>query len=245
MAMREEFCNHGNWLFRYRSYLPLFFLPAILMEISRFHSGHSIQFGHFWEFACVMVSIIGLGIRIFTVGHVPQRTSGRNCAHQIADQLNTTGIYSLVRHPLYLGNFFIWLGFIMLGRSWSFDLVFMLIYWLYYERIMYAEEEFLRAKFDVTYLKWAAKTPAFLPNFAHWQPPTLPFSWCTALKREYHGICGAVFLFILLKLTSDYTISRNLAHDWSWLELFLGNILMYSLIFVLVKKTRLLHIEGR
>ncbi|MGB8874133.1 MAG: hypothetical protein WCC75_12145, partial [Desulfobaccales bacterium] len=43
-------------------------------------------------------------------GLPPRGTSGRNTQGQVAETLNTTGIYSLVRNPLYLGNFLIWLG---------------------------------------------------------------------------------------------------------------------------------------
>jgi len=71
------------------------------------------------------VSILGETIRIFTVGYAPRNTSGRNTiAGQIADELNTSGIYSLVRHPLYLGNFFIWLGPVLFVRTFVFVIFF-------------------------------------------------------------------------------------------------------------------------
>ena len=49
-------------------------------------------------------------IRIYTVGTTPAGTSGRNRDKQIAEKLNKTGVYSIIRHPLYLGNLLIWLG---------------------------------------------------------------------------------------------------------------------------------------
>ena len=63
------------------------------------------------------MSFFGLGIRVFTVGFTPKNTSGRNTAEQIADVLNTSGIYSMVRHPLYVGNFFMWLGIGLLTQN--------------------------------------------------------------------------------------------------------------------------------
>ena len=71
----------------------------------------------------------------------------------------------MVRHPLYLGNFFMWLGVAMLTENTWFSIAFVLFYAFYYERIMYAEESFLRAKFGKTYLDWAAQVPAFIPSF--------------------------------------------------------------------------------
>ncbi len=101
-----------------------------------------------------------------TVGFTPKNTSGRNTsAGQIADELNATGIYSLVRHPLYLGNFFMWLGPVLFLRSFVVIVFFVLIYWLYYERIMFAEEQFLRRKFGETYDKWSEKVRSLIPSF--------------------------------------------------------------------------------
>ena len=57
----------------------------------------------------IIISFLGEAIRIFTVAYTPAGTSGRNTKQQLADTLNTTGIYSLLRHPLYLGNFFMFL----------------------------------------------------------------------------------------------------------------------------------------
>ena len=41
---------------------------------------------------------------------MPAGTSGRNTAKQVADTLNTTGLYSLTRNPLYLGNAVIYMA---------------------------------------------------------------------------------------------------------------------------------------
>lgn len=236
MALREEFRTHGNWLFRYRSYLPLLFLPIILIQIRHLNSGQYCQLDQIREWVCLAISLFGLGIRMYTIGHVPPGTSGKNTTRQVADALNTSGIYSVVRHPLYLGNFFMWLGIILFARSWWLVLVFMLVFWLYYERIMYAEEEFLREKFGAVYIEWAAKTPAFLPNLSNWQPPNLPFSWRFVLNQEYRGLCGIIFIFILLKVFSDYQISGKLEHGWLWVGLFIGNMLLYIIIHYLTKK---------
>ncbi|WP_277232666.1 isoprenylcysteine carboxylmethyltransferase family protein [Phocaeicola salanitronis] len=126
----------------------------------------------------------GTFIRIYTVGHTPVHTSGRNTAGQVADSLNTTGIYSIVRHPLYLGNFLMWFGISLLTCNGGFIIAFILAYWLYYERIMYAEEDFLRRKFGVDYLRWAERTPAFIPNFKLFKPSDLPFSWKKVAKKR-------------------------------------------------------------
>ena len=103
MALREHFEDSGHWLFRWRSYLPLVGLAVILLALREYeYPGHSETLDHLWEAVCLFVSFAGLAIRSYTIGHTPKGTSGRNTKHQVADRLNTTGAYSLVRNPLYL-----------------------------------------------------------------------------------------------------------------------------------------------
>jgi len=155
------------------------------------------------------VSFAGFLIRCITIGYVPEGTSGRNTKQQRADRLNTTGMYSVVRHPLYLGNFLIILGMMMFTQVWWIVLISVLMFWIYYERIIFAEEEFLRKKFGNLFLEWAEKTPAFLPRIKKWQKPDLPFSFRTVLNREYTGFFIITSSFTLLEIIGDIMVERE------------------------------------
>lgn len=200
MALQEELKTQGDFLFRYRSYLPLLILGlglAVFVHTEYYEiETPSTWFEKNFEFLCLAISLLGLIIRIITVGHTPKNTSGRNTKDgQIANELNTTGIYSLVRHPLYLGNFFMWLGVAMLTENLWFVIAFILLYAFYYERIMYAEENFLRNKFGQSYLDWAKNIPAFIPAFKHYKKAKYPFSIKKVLKKEKNGFCAVFLLF--------------------------------------------------
>ena len=102
----------------------------------------------YWGLFCLAVALVGLGVRAFTVGCVPERTSGRNTKEgHVANRLNVAGMYSIVRHPLYLGNFIIWIGVAMYCAVWWLVAIVALLFCVYYERIIFAEEEFLRYRF--------------------------------------------------------------------------------------------------
>ncbi len=177
MALVHEFENSGNWLFKRRSWLPVFMVVA---GIAMMYLGNrqAIIFDMRDELIFLGVSLFGQVIRIMTVGFAPKNTSGRNTVHgQLADELNTTGIYSILRHPLYLGNFFMWLGPALFLRSVGFTIFFGLLYWLYYERIMFAEEQFLRRKFGEVYDKWSETVSSFIPYSFRYIPSKLPFSF--------------------------------------------------------------------
>src|SRR4030042_5681865 len=153
MSMQEDFVNSGHWLVRWRRYLPLMLMGIMLMAMSEYeYPGHSKWLDHLWEAFCLFICFLGLSIRIFTIGHTPKGTSGRNIMRQVANTLNTTGSYSVVRHPLYLGNFIIGLGIALFAHLWWSTLIYVLAFWLYYERIIFAEEEYLKHKFERAFL---------------------------------------------------------------------------------------------
>lgn len=246
MALREEFERSGNWLFCRRSYLPIVMLAPILMALHGYHypdGRHDT--GLEWELFCLAVGLVGLAIRALTVGFTPAGTSGRNTAGQAASSLNTRGMYALVRHPLYLGNFLMWLGPSLFPRVWWVPVLLSLVFWLYYERIMFAEEEFLRRSFGQEYEAWAARTPAFLPLHLHWVAPKLPFSARNVLRREYSGFFGLVATFAVLEVVSDYAATGGFQWDPVWAGIFGTSLVIYLVLRTLKHQTRLLHVEGR
>ena len=252
MPLREEFRRTGNWLFRWRSYLPLVVLVAVLaaMMTSYTYPNGSPRAAILYEALCFVVSLLGLAVRIAAVGCAPQGTSGRNTAEgQVATTVNTTGLYSLVRHPLYLGNFLMYLGIAMMPRSGWLVLTFALVFWLYYERIMYAEEEFLRERFGEVYERWASATPAFLPRLrglAHrWRSPALPFSRRSVLKREYSGVFAMVACFAVLDAIGESRVRGELTVDPFWAVLFGITLVLYLTLIAVKRRTRLLKVPGR
>jgi len=246
MPLKEEFGIQGNWLFKWRSYLPVLLVILLIPGLANFSlPGNSETLHLVWVIFCMGLSFLGLAIRIFTIGHTPKSTSGRNTSEQKASTVNSTGIYSTVRHPLYVGNFFMWFGIFLYVHSFWVAITFCLIYWIYYERIMYAEEEFLRGKFGEVYEEWASKTPAFIPNFKSYIPPALSFSLRNVLKREYSGFFGVVFCFTLLELIKNIIIEGRVTLSGGWVNFFTFGLIVYLVLRTLKRHTKILHVEGR
>ena len=242
MALQEEFAKTGECFFRWRSYLPL--LLAGLFILALFHQ-RSGQRHPVWDLMCLAISLMGEGVRFFTVGFVPRGTSGRNTLRQVADVLNTTGMYAVVRNPIYLGNFIIWLGLSLFMRSWWFTTLIVLFFTIFYERIIFAEEAFLREKFGDIFMQWAEHTPAMLPRFKNWRPPSLPFSWKSAIKREYGSFFAIIVTYTALELLSGLFSSGKLTLAPLWIKLLAGSTVMYLTIRYLKKKTKVLATDNR
>lgn len=247
MLSKDRIVCQGNWLFRWRSYLPLVLLSVlipILGQYSYIYNSHTCDM--FWEAFCLGLSTLGLAIRCYTIGHVPRGTSGRNTKEgQIAECLNTTGIYSLLRNPLYLGNFFMMFGVILFLHNFWLSLFFSVLFWVYYERIVCAEEDFLTRKFGQEYIDYANRTPAFIPAFRNWTPSALPFSWKTVLRREYCGLLGMVASFFTLEMVTDALVCHQWVVDPVWAALFALALATFLLLRFLKKYTQILEVEGR
>jgi protein-S-isoprenylcysteine O-methyltransferase Ste14 len=246
MALQEEFAKTGAYFFRWRSYLPLimavFFIPAVLVYRTPFASqGLNLV----WDFFCLAVALAGEGIRFFTVGFVPRGTSGRNTRGQVADTLNTTGAYSIVRNPLYLGNFVIWFGLSLFMKLWWFTALIALFFIVFYERIIFTEEGFLREKFGEEFLQWAEATPAMIPNFQNWRPPALPFSWKSALVREYGSFYAIIATFAVLEILGALSAPGKFFLDAIWIKIFLAGTIFYLTVRFLKKKTEVLATANR
>lgn len=242
----QQLASEGGWLFRRRSFLPFALLVPVAVIAPRFrYLGGDAALQMWWSLGCLAISGVGLGLRAFTVGSVPGGTSGRNTRSQQAALLNTSGMYSVVRHPLYLANFLLWLGMVLSLHNPLLTLSYGLAFWLYYERIMIAEESFLADRFGAVYPAWAARTPAFLPRWSQWRPPSLPFSWRTVLRREYCGVLGVATSFFLIDAGQQALLQGRLRFHPLWGTLLLAGVSIFLMLRFLKKHTTLLNVDGR
>lgn len=246
MALLNELEKQGNFLFKYRGQFPvlLFFLAIPFLY---FTDAASIADAdkELYFYLSVLLSVLGFCIRAYTIGTTPKGTSGRNTKEQIADVLNSTGIYSTVRHPLYLGNYFMWIGIVFFSYNLYMVLVVSLMYYLYYERIMFAEERFLERKFGKDYLHWAAKLPAFWPRFSNYQKSVISFSVKSVLRREYSGVLATVIGFAFMEVVRNYFAQEQLLLSEPFIHVLLAAVILSLSLRFLKRHTNLLTEEGR
>jgi protein-S-isoprenylcysteine O-methyltransferase Ste14 len=133
MPLVEDMERKGAWLFRWRGILPVLLIPGSLLVA--YGDDMSPAFNDpRWVAICVGVGVLGQIIRALTIGYVPKGTSGRNTSEgQVAMVLNTKGMYSFVRHPLYLGNFFMWLGLVLYTGSNTLSICVSIAFWIYFD----------------------------------------------------------------------------------------------------------------
>jgi protein-S-isoprenylcysteine O-methyltransferase Ste14 len=79
-------------------------------------------------------------------------------------ELATTGAYSYVRHPQYVGFILVMLGFLVQWPTLLTLAMFPVLVWMYV-RLAHQEEREARAHFGEAYERYAAKTPGWFPRF--------------------------------------------------------------------------------
>jgi protein-S-isoprenylcysteine O-methyltransferase Ste14 len=248
MILQEKFLKQGNWLFKYRGILPLIIVLAGFLVYSleiynkNYYFLFKVESFDLYLYFSVFISLIGFFIRVYTVGYTPHNTSGRNTKGQVADTLNSTGIYSIVRHPLYLGNFFMWLGPIIFVGDFWFAISICLFYWVYYERIMYAEESFLINKFGDQYLQWASRTPAFVPSFKLFTKSNLTFNWGKVLRKEKNGILAVFLIFSAYDFIANFMLEK---HNYNFYILLVCLILLVIYMIMKIIKYRASYLNAR
>ena len=245
MPLKEEFIRSGGWLFKWRSYLPLFLAAFFAAGIFWGGGAAGGAAGAARVAACLAVAALGLAVRVFAIGYSPAGAAGRNTEGQVAEVLNSTGIYSAVRHPLYLGNLLMWIGVSLYSGVWWIVLVTVLAFVVYYERIIFAEEEFLRARFGEDFENWARRTPAIIPSFRRWERPRLPFSVRSVLQKEYSGFFSMVCSFTFMDILLNIAAGRGPAPGPFWSAGFAAGLAVYIVLRALKRKTRLLSVDGR
>jgi protein-S-isoprenylcysteine O-methyltransferase Ste14 len=155
IALSASIDSHrGGWWFRNRTWLPI---PLALVLIA---STHRTPYS-FAMVACgVPLVLIGEVIRMYGVRHIG--TVSRTRADRTGP-LITSGPYALVRNPLYIGNWFIWMGIALAsGVLWMIPISWMVFAFIY-GRLIAWEEQLLVVRHP-TYPAYRDSVPSWIPR---------------------------------------------------------------------------------
>ncbi len=244
VKLLDQIPRSGDWLFRWRGQLPLLMLPLFLLGL--FDAGlpeplpPSVRA---WQLASLALALAGLFVRVVAIGTAPAGTSERSTTNPRASELRTTGLYSLVRHPLYLGNTLTAVGFACFTTVWYLPVIVALLGILYHERIAAREEVFLEGRFGEKFLEWADRVPAMVPRLSGYARSTTPFAWRRVVGREFHGLFVIGAVLFVLDLARSARVAGRLVFDPFWTALFLATAAIFVVCTVLKKTTRLFEAD--
>ena len=112
--------------------------------------------------AALVVMLFGLGLRIWaavTLGGYYTRTLMTTKDHKVV----TTGPYSRIRHPAYLGVVLLWSGFGVLSSNSVIVLLFPVMFVIVYLYRISIEEKMLVRELGEDYVRYQRKTHKLIP----------------------------------------------------------------------------------
>ncbi|MDD5019631.1 MAG: isoprenylcysteine carboxylmethyltransferase family protein [Candidatus Omnitrophica bacterium] len=143
----------------------------------------------------IAVMMAGLGVRFWASGYISKSRS-----------LATSGPYAYVRNPLYLGNFILGLGVVVVADNMWLLLYYLLSFFVLYAGTIQEEQRVLEEKFGAAYREYLAGVPMLFPTGRRFRKAGgQAFSIAQSFKNgEFIRICGflllAVFLFLWYSL---------------------------------------------
>lgn len=133
----------------------------------------------------------------------------------------------------------------LFAHLWWLTLIYILAFWFYYERVIIAEEKYLRNKFGNEYLAWASVTPVIVPNLSNYRKPSLPFSLKKVLRREYNGFFAVIVVMFFVEVVGELFVEGPFDVDIGWILLLATSFIVWLTLRTLKKYTTLLNVEGR
>lgn len=179
---------------------------AGLIDRLRYHEASRQGFGLLLLPLCAMLSVPGegrifIGFALAAAGQLWRIYAAG--VIQKNKQLATSGAYSLVRHPLYLGNFLIIAGFTLACGHWMVGLLVVFFLLFYYPAAVRYEDFKLEGIFGDNWRDWRKVTPAMFPTHLKWQSnPEAKWSMRQSLIRNgelvytiYMAACAVLLLY--------------------------------------------------
>ena len=182
----------GAWVFAQRSWLPV---PLALLLIGvRWHWLRSA-----WLLVTGLAIVVaGLAIRGWAVRHIGTISRTRSAR---LGPLMSRGPFAMVRNPLYVGNFLMWIGFaVSSGLIWMVPIAWA-IFALQYTAIIRFEEAALTQHFGDAYRKYMREVPRWGLNLGR-LPVALrdrgPHAWREVAFSERGTLIAAAAITALL-----------------------------------------------
>lgn len=137
-------------------------LAILVLLVTRPESGRGIWYTHGMIWGGYMLVIIGALGRIYCSMFIGGRKN---------DVIVRDGPFSIVRNPLYVFSFLATAGIGMQSQMLTVVVALVVVFALYYARVVAREEAFLKHKFGEVYDAYMQEVPRWWPNFSLWSEP--------------------------------------------------------------------------
>lgn len=171
-------------------------------------NSHFTRESYIWGLPLILMGEL---IRVLASGYLERKGT----------KLATAGTFAYVRNPLYVGNFLLGLGVVVMSSSWINVVIFIAGFWFLYGGTVQKEEARLLQEFGEPYAHYLKEVPRFFPRLTPYsQSSGGSFQWQLIIKhREYITLAGVAIIlsgiYLWIKFLEagqfNFTLKSNLA----------------------------------
>ena len=169
---------------RYRQFIGISFL----LLVTAAGSPHALAY---WP--GLLVALAGVAVRLWASGHIKKDKA-----------LATDGPYAYVRHPLYVGNILLGIGFCLASGLWWSFLLFAAILLGFYPQAIKSEDAKLHRLFEEDWENWRMHTRALIPRLKVGANPGGKWSFYQSLRQNGEPVIALILVaclyYLFLKL---------------------------------------------
>jgi protein-S-isoprenylcysteine O-methyltransferase Ste14 len=148
-----------------------------------------------WLITGFVVSMFGEFIQLWSFASLDKNSD-----------LAIRGPYAMVRNPMYLGRYFILLGFLMLLGVWWVLVVYTVVYWFYMDTRVEREEAHLRPIFGPRYDEYCAHVRRFIPGAPLPGQPLAYWNW--TLFRQNNAAMNLLGTLVVWAVVAGWLLLR-------------------------------------
>jgi protein-S-isoprenylcysteine O-methyltransferase Ste14 len=186
-----------NKLRDYHQYLayPVFILPLLLFSPTFPKSDHMLD--EFLDIFGVAVACVGEALRIWTRG-----------SKRKGPGVRSFGPYRFIRHPLYVGNFLIAVGLLIVFHAPQAYLIVLPFLAFVYSTVAEEKDDRLEREWGTAYAQYRAQVPAFIPWFGRVlkQGQSSSFHLWQGLHKEGKAVYGVLAGALALEAYEDFLV---------------------------------------
>lgn len=200
-----------------------------------FYKGYTPFVDNLFDSLGFVLILKGVFIRMAARGHKKANSGG---SHQLVN----TGLYQVVRNPMYLGTFYIGSGFVLTLLPWWMVFVFAGFFYARFNQQMMSEEKFLTQMFGKKYEDYCRQVPRLFPNVALSMKLPInqlvnpPEMFSTTEKR---GLWSWPLLALTCEMTREYLLNNRfdlLSNLTVYVSTYAGFILVFASMVMLKKR---------
>lgn len=169
--------NIRNRRDRYRQFVGFMFILIV--------SAAGKPFGRLFAIGAV-IALMGISVRMWASGHIKKNK-----------ELATDGPYAFVRHPLYVGNILLGVGYALASGLWWAFPVYILILLVFYPHAIRYEDEKLHRYFGENWENWRRNTRALIPKIPEKGASGGQWSFYQSLRQNGEPIIALIMLACL------------------------------------------------